>query len=109
MLSALDIIGLAFALTDEKPKPTEGMEPNSDIFTKNLQNWEHANKVCRHIILSTLSNELFDVYCSYKEAREIWDSMNKKYILEDAGTQKFAIGNFLNYQMTNSKDVSVSN
>jgi len=30
-----------------------------------------TNKVCRHTLLSALSNDLFDVYCSYKEAKEI--------------------------------------
>ena len=32
--------------------------------------------------------------------------MNKKYILEDVGTHKYAIGNFGNFQMTEDKDVS---
>ena len=32
--------------------------------------------------------------------------MNKKYILEDTGTQKYAIGNFRNFQMTKDRDVS---
>ena len=32
--------------------------------------------------------------------------MNKKYILENAGTRKYAIGNFRNFQMTEDKDVS---
>ena len=28
----------------------------------NVEAWMHANKVCCHTILTTLSNELFDVY-----------------------------------------------
>ena len=32
--------------------------------------------------------------------------MNKKYILEDVGTQKYVIRNFKNFQMTEDKDVS---
>ena len=32
--------------------------------------------------------------------------MNKKYILEDAETQKYVIGNFRNFQMTEDRDVS---
>ena len=32
--------------------------------------------------------------------------MNKKYILEDAETQKCVIGNFRNFQMTEDRDVS---
>ena len=31
----------------------------------------HANKVYRHTILTTLFNELFDVYCAYKETKVI--------------------------------------
>ena len=51
-----------------------------------LPTWEIRNKQVRHTILSTLSNELFDIHCQFKFAKEIWDAMNKKYILEDAGT-----------------------
>ena len=32
--------------------------------------------------------------------------MTKKYIVEDAGTQKYAIGNFRKFQMTVDRDVS---
>ena len=42
-------------------------------------------------ILNTLTNELFNVYCQYKVVKEIWDALTKKYIVEDVGTQKYAI------------------
>jgi len=38
---------------------------------KQVEDWTYANKVCRHTLLSALFNDLFDVYCSYKEAKEI--------------------------------------
>ena len=76
IFSVLDMHGVAFALTDAKPDASS---------TKQLELWVHANKVCRHTIISTLSNDLFDVYCSYKESKEIWDSMILKYTAEDAG------------------------
>ena len=49
---------------------------------------------------------MFDIYCNYKNAEEIWDLLHKKYIVEDAGNQKYAIGNFSNFQMNEEKDVS---
>ena len=55
---------------------TESSLPNSEA-------WTQANKVCRHTILTTLSNELFDVYCAYKEAKVIWESMLRKYTAKD--------------------------
>ena len=32
--------------------------------------------------------------------------MTKKYIIEDARTQKYIIGNFLKFQMSEDRDVS---
>ncbi|OIT19105.1 hypothetical protein A4A49_62088, partial [Nicotiana attenuata] len=66
----------------------------------------HANKVCRHTIISTLSNELLDVYVSYKEAKKIWESMITKYTAEDATKQKFVIGNYCKWEMTEDKDIT---
>ena len=59
VMSTLDVTGYVFAITDPKPEKE-----------KELQNWEKANKICRHIILSTL-NALFDVHCPYKTTTEI--------------------------------------
>ena len=69
--SAIDVVNLGNILTYPKPK--------SDF--KDLSKWENWNKQARNIILSTLTNELFDVYCQYKVAKEIWDVLTKKYIV----------------------------
>ena len=69
--------GVASALTNP------AQESNSDA--KLLDFWVYANKVCRHTLLSTLYNELFDIYYHYKEAKEIWENMIVKYKDEDAG------------------------
>ena len=90
--SILDIHGVAWALSN----------PQND---QNAETWQYANKVCRHTILSTLSDELFDVYCAYKESKAIWESLNLKYTAEDAGKQKFVIGNFYRWEMNEEKDI----
>ena len=89
-------MNLVNILTDPKPK--------SD--SKDLSKCENGKKQVRDAILSTLTNELFDLYCQYKVAKEIWDALTKKYIVEDIGTQKYAIGNFRMFQMTEDRDVS---
>ena len=93
---AIDVGNLVNILTNLKPKS------DSEDFSK----WENGNKQVRHAILSTLTNELFDTYCQYKVTKEIWDALTKKYIVEDAKTQKYAIGNFIKFQMTEDRDVS---
>ena len=79
---------------------TENTFPNTEA-------WTHANKVCQHTILTTLSNELFDVYCAYKEANVIWESMLIKYIAEDVGKQKFVVGNYYKWEMVENKDIKL--
>jgi len=78
--------GVALALTTSKPGSTTA--------TKQVDDWIHANKVCHHTLLSVLSNDLFDVYASYKNAKDIWDSLILKYIAEDIVRQRFVIANY---------------
>ena len=75
VFSTIDVVNLRHILTDSKPEDVSHLLPT----------WETGNKQVRHAILSTLSNELFYIYCQFKVAKEIWDAMNKKYILEDVG------------------------
>ena len=84
---------VAWALTDTKTK-------------ENSEDWLHANNVCHHTILNTLFNKLFNVYCSYKEAKAIWDSMIPKYIAGDTRNQKVMIGNhYVPLEMNEEKDI----
>ncbi|GKC52483.1 hypothetical protein Tco_1075228 [Tanacetum coccineum] len=36
---------------------------------------------------------------------ELWDSLEAKYMAEDASSKKFLVSNFTNYKMTDSKPV----
>ena len=47
---------LADAPKDPKPDSLAGL--------KKIEDWASSNKVCHHTMISTLFNELFDVYCS---------------------------------------------
>ena len=80
------------------------LKPTSD--SKDLSKCENGNKQVRYVILSTLTNVLFNVYCQYKVAKEIWDALTTKYIVEDAITEKYVIGNFRKFQMTEDRYVS---
>ena len=45
------------------------------------------------------------MYSSIKTTKELWDSLDKKYKTEDAGTKKFIVGKLLDYKMVDSKAV----
>ena len=99
MSTLLDIYEVAFALTTSIP--------DSSTIAKQIDNWIHANKVCRHTLFSVLSNNLFDVYASYKEAKYIWDSLILKYTSKDIVRQKFMIGNYYRWEMIKGKDIKI--
>lgn len=99
IFSLLDIHGIAHALLYPQPSA------NTD--NKIVKSWQHANKVCRHTILKTISNELFDVYCSYKEAKGTSEALIKKFTAENAAKQKFVVENFYQWQLRDFKEMNV--
>ena len=62
-----------------------------------VEAWKHADFLCR--------NYLPNVYYAFNTARELWESLDKKYKTEDAGLKKFTVGKFINYKMLDSKTV----
>ena len=47
--------------------------------------WKHTDFLCRNYILNRLDNTLYNVYSPIKTAKELWESLEKKYKTEDAG------------------------
>ncbi|KAL6547209.1 hypothetical protein OROMI_022930 [Orobanche minor] len=67
--------------------------------------WENNDYICRGHILNGMSDSLFDVYQNLESAKELWDSLEAKYMAEDASSKKFLVGNFINYKMVDSRPV----
>ncbi|GKA77293.1 zinc finger, CCHC-type containing protein [Tanacetum coccineum] len=59
----------------------------------------------RGLILNGMSNSLFDIYQNVESSKELWDSLEAKYMVEDASSKKFLVSNFTNYKMTDSRPV----
>ena len=57
-----------------------------------VEAWKYVDFLCKNYILNGLDNTLYNVYSSFKIAKELWDSLDKKYKTEDAGTKKFIVG-----------------
>jgi len=56
---------------------------------------------------SVFSNNLFDVYCFYKETKYIWDSFILKYTAEDVIRQRFMTKNCYHWEMIEDKDIKI--
>jgi hypothetical protein len=100
VLAVLAFTKISSALTERRP------DEESEEQSEELRNWKMANKLCVNTILNSLSNELFDVYCNFTIARDLWDELVGRYVIEDEGTKKFAASNFLNFQMTDEKSIT---
>ncbi|GKE76119.1 hypothetical protein Tco_1542239 [Tanacetum coccineum] len=61
--------------------------------------------VCRGLILYGMSDSLFDIYQNVESSKELWDSLEAKYMTEEASSKKFLVSNFTNYKMTHSRPV----
>ena len=68
-----------------------------------MKAWKHVDFVCRNYLLNGLDNTLYNVYWAFNTARELWESLDKKYKTKDAGLKKFVVGKFLDYKMLDSK------
>jgi hypothetical protein len=67
--------------------------------------WEKANGSALAHILVVLSNRLFDVYVSYKEAIKVWSELNDKYAESDNGNESLLVASYLNFRMGDGRSV----
>ncbi|GKE09347.1 zinc finger, CCHC-type containing protein, partial [Tanacetum coccineum] len=86
------------------PMP-ELMEDDTMEAIRQRAEWENNDYLCREHILNGMSDSLFDIYQNGESAKELWDSLESKYIAKDASSKKFLVSNFNNYEMVNSRPV----
>ncbi|XP_048131601.1 uncharacterized protein LOC125314156 [Rhodamnia argentea] len=103
MLFYLTTLNLARFLTEEAPKLSEG-QTDKQAFNA-VEAWKHSDFLCRNYVMNGLHDSLYNVYCAIKTAKELWESLDRKYKTEDAGAKKFVVGRFLDYKMVDSKTV----
>ncbi|KAL0349527.1 UNVERIFIED_CONTAM: hypothetical protein Sradi_4101900 [Sesamum radiatum] len=65
------------------------------------------DQIGRGVILSPLSNTLFDVYCSDSyTAKSFRDELDRKYNTEEQGLEKYSVFKFMRYQMVEDRSVT---
>ncbi|GJX00086.1 hypothetical protein Tco_0183999 [Tanacetum coccineum] len=83
---------------------TEGQSSNAQA-VQAVEAWKHSDFLCHNYVLNGLIDPLYNVYCKTTTAKELWESLERKYKTEDAGTKKFVVARFLDYKMVDSKSV----
>nr|GEX22992.1 zinc finger, CCHC-type [Tanacetum cinerariifolium] len=82
----LTTLNVFYVLTTLMPKLLEDATVEAIIIS---ENWENDDYICRGHILNGMSDSLFDVYMNVESAKELWDSLESKYMAEDSSSKKF--------------------
>nr|GEU38005.1 ribonuclease H-like domain-containing protein [Tanacetum cinerariifolium] len=86
-----DIFGADFFLKETAPQvvpPKEGQPCNVQALQA-VEAWKHLDFLCHNYILNGLVGSLCNVYYKTMTAKELWESLERKYKTKDAGIKKF--------------------
>ncbi|GJU66738.1 zinc finger, CCHC-type containing protein [Tanacetum coccineum] len=97
LLSSMSVV---YVLTTPIPKDSD--DATVEQLRKRAK-WDNNDYVCRGLIFNGMSDSLFDIYQSVESSKELWDSLDAKYMSEDASSKKFLVSNFTNYKMIDSR------
>ncbi|KAL7221832.1 hypothetical protein ACSBR1_023720 [Camellia fascicularis] len=101
MLFYLTTLSLARFLSEDPPAVEENEQDKQKLMA--LDAWKNSYFLCQNYVLNGLANSLFNVLYANKSAKELWDALDKKYKIENAGAKKFVVGRFLDFKTVDSK------
>ncbi|GJS10359.1 zinc finger, CCHC-type containing protein [Tanacetum coccineum] len=96
----LTTLKVVYVLTTPMP---ELLEDDTVKAIRRRAKWENDDYIYRGHILNGMSDHLFDIYQNVESAKELWDSLESKYMVDDASSKKFFVSNFNNYKMVDSR------
>ncbi|KAL2541186.1 glutaredoxin-related [Abeliophyllum distichum] len=97
ILFYLITLNLARFLTEDALKLKQGKRDIQAISA--VEAWKHSDFLCRNYVMNSLADSLYNVYSTMKMAKELWESLDRKYKIEEAEVKKFIVGRFLDYKM----------
>ncbi|GJS59835.1 zinc finger, CCHC-type containing protein [Tanacetum coccineum] len=83
----LSSISVVYVLTT--PIPEDGGDDATVEQIRKRAKWDNDDYVCRGLILNGMSDPLFDIYHNVESFKELWDSLEAKYMAGNASSKKF--------------------
>ncbi|GJX12028.1 zinc finger, CCHC-type containing protein [Tanacetum coccineum] len=84
LLSSMSVV---YVLTT--PIPEDGGDDATVEQIWKRDKWDNDDYVCRGLILNGMSDSLFDIYQNVESSKELWNSLEAKYMAEDTSSKKF--------------------
>lgn len=97
----LTTLNLVRFVTEDKPVENEA-DPQS---VAAIKDWSHGDYMCRHSILMSLDDSLYQIFYEKSSAKDLWESLTKKYTVDDAGAKKFIAARFHEFKMVDGRSV----
>nr|GEV29428.1 zinc finger, CCHC-type [Tanacetum cinerariifolium] len=82
----LSSMSVVYVLTT--PMPEDGGDNLTMEQVRKRAKWDNDDYVCRGLILNGMSNSLFDIYQNVETSKELWDTLEAKYMAEDASSER---------------------
>nr|XP_048319503.1 uncharacterized protein LOC125418864 [Ziziphus jujuba var. spinosa] len=81
MLFYLTTLGLARFLIEDEP-PSDEKSDKETLMA--VDAWKNFDYLCQNYVLNGLSDALYIMYCCTKSAKELWETLDRKYKTENA-------------------------
>nr|GEZ64469.1 hypothetical protein [Tanacetum cinerariifolium] len=75
--------------------------------TRKRMKWENDNYICRGHILNGMTDSLFDIYQNTESAKALWESLESKYMTEDASATKI-LGQYTQHNLMMDEAILVA-
>ncbi|GJV27571.1 zinc finger, CCHC-type containing protein [Tanacetum coccineum] len=82
-------MSVVYMLTTQIPEDG-GENPTVEQVRKRAK-WDNDDYVCRGLILNGMSDSLFDIYQNVETSKDLWDTLEAKYMAKDASSKKFIV------------------
>ncbi|XP_073291587.1 uncharacterized protein [Primulina huaijiensis] len=109
VLFFLTAIKMSYILSDDlAPIPNDAPEDDAkrkEELQAQRQKRRDDDFLCRGHILNALSDSVYSAHRTIETAKELWLALENKYRIEEASNQKFLIGNYFDFKMSESKPV----
>nr|GEV07276.1 zinc finger, CCHC-type [Tanacetum cinerariifolium] len=92
MLSSMSVV---YVLTT--PMPEDGGENPTVEQVRKRDKWDNDDYIYRGLILNGISDSFFDIYQNVETSKELWDTLEAKYMAEDASSKKFLVRFTMNF------------
>ncbi|XP_074373904.1 uncharacterized protein LOC141714273 [Apium graveolens] len=83
----------------ETSTPTETSTTTSSTPSKPTKDQDY---LCLNRILSALSDTLYDIYCEFDSAKELWEALETEYGFDDVDIHRFSASSFYNFKMVDN-------